>query len=180
MNKLPVARSENVVVQNYDKEILIYDLLINKAYCLNEASAIIYRHCDGNTTFLDLKAVYNYTDDLIYLALDQLSRENLLEKNEDFVTPFTGLSRREVIRKVGFASFVALPVISSLVAPEAAMAQSNSCTCSAPSGSNARPQGCSCNSNADCCGVCIASSLTCSPTTTASLPSAASCCPAVM
>ena len=179
MNELPAARNEGVVIQNFDSEILIYDLLTNKAFCLNEISGIVYRHCDGKTTLRDLKSSHNFTDDLIYLALEQLRRENLLEKDNDFVTPLTGLSRRAVIKKVGFASVVALPVVSSLIAPEAVTAQSFSCTCSAPSGSNGRPQGCSCASNADCCGVCIAQSMTCSATTTASLPTAARCCPGV-
>jgi hypothetical protein len=56
--------------------------------------------------------------------LDELKKENLIEDNNSYVSPFSGMNRREVIRRIGFASVVALPVISSLIAPTAAMAQS--------------------------------------------------------
>jgi hypothetical protein len=125
MNKLPLARSRDLVVQILGKEILIYDLNTHKAFNLNETSAIVYQACDGRTTFAELSFRNNFTDDIIFLAIDELNKENLLENSEDYNSPFNGLSRREIIRKVGFASLIALPVISSLVAPTAAMAQSN-------------------------------------------------------
>jgi hypothetical protein len=124
MNKLPVARNTDIVVQELGKEILIYDLKIHKAYNLNETSSIVYKACDGKTSFAELKAKHKFTDEIIYLALDGLKKENLLEADEAYASPFASLSRREAIRKVGLATMIALPVISSLIAPTAAMAQS--------------------------------------------------------
>lgn len=180
MNKLPIARNENIIVQNSGKEILIYDLLTNKAYALNETSAIVYQACDGKTSFDDLKSYSNFTDDIIFLALDNLRKENLIQSAK--VNYFAGLSRREVVRKIGFASLIALPVITSLIAPHAASAASITCTCSAPAGSNARPQGCACSSNNDCCGVCLVNggNSICSAPTVASASTAAACCPSPM
>lgn len=123
MNKLPLARSTDIVVQTIGKEVLIYDLNTHRAYNLNETSSIVYHACDGNTTFSELKSKANFTDGIIFFAIDELRKNNLLENNS-FVSPFNDLSRREVIKKVGLASIIALPVISSLVAPTAAMAQS--------------------------------------------------------
>lgn len=51
MNYLPLARMNDLVVQNLDTEVLIYDLKINKAFNLNETLKIIYEACDGKTTF---------------------------------------------------------------------------------------------------------------------------------
>jgi len=119
-----MARSADIVVQTLGKEILIYDLNAHKAYNLNETSSLVYQACDGKTTFDELKRKNKFTDDLIFLALDQLKSDNLIELDNSFVSPFNGISRREAIRKVGLASMVALPVIASLVAPTAAMAQS--------------------------------------------------------
>jgi hypothetical protein len=131
MNRLPSARSQNIVIQELQAELLIYDLRTHKAFNLNETSAIVYKACNGRTSFDELKRKYQFTDDLIFLALDELNKENLLEEGEAYYSPFTGMSRREVIRKVGLATMIALPLISSLVAPTAAMAQS---TCVNPGG----------------------------------------------
>ena len=127
--KLPSARNQSIVVQDLNKEILVYDLINNKAYCLNETSALVYRACDGKTSFGELKNRSGFSIDLIFFALDQL-RENTLIENFD--SPFAGVSRREVVRKVGLASMAILPVVAHLTAPTAAHAQSGGC----PSGTN--------------------------------------------
>ena len=143
MKNLPVARTSNLVVQYSGNEVLIYDLKINKAYCLNETSTIVYQSCDGKTNFEDLRAKSNFTDEIIYLALDGLKEAELLDESENHISPFNDLSRRAAIRRIGAASVVALPVIASLVAPSAASAQS------------CKADGQTCSSNAECCnGVC--------------------------
>lgn len=124
MNKLPLAKTADIVVQTLGKEVLIYDLNTHKAFNLNETSAIVYQACDGISTIDELRVKTNFSDDIIFLALDELKKENLIEEDKSFISPFNGMSRREVIRKVGLASMIALPVISSLIAPIAAMAQS--------------------------------------------------------
>lgn len=122
--KLPKVRNQNIVIQEIGDEILIYDLEINKAYCLNETSAIVYRNCDGETDFTEIKTNHNFSEELISFALEQLEKENLLEKDSGFISPFKGFSRREVIKKVGLGSIALLPVITSVVAPKAVNAQS--------------------------------------------------------
>lgn len=124
MPLLPRARKNDLVTQELDAEILIYDFKINKAFNLNETLKIIYEACDGKTSFAELKAKHKFTDDFIFLALDELSRENLLEQDQPYQSSLAGLSRREAVRKIGFASMIALPVISSIVAPTAAQSAS--------------------------------------------------------
>lgn len=126
---LPLARSKNLVTRDLGEEVLIYDYTDNKAYCLNPTSATVFNACNGKTLFAELEKQSNFSTDLILLALDGLQKDNLLENYE---SPFQGISRREVIRKVGLGSMVALPVIVGLVAPKAINAQSNSC----PTGTN--------------------------------------------
>jgi hypothetical protein len=133
-NNNPKARETELVVQELKDEVLIYDLTTNKAFCLNETSAAIWNLCDGKSSVSDITKQLSkqlkqpVTDDLVYLALDQFKQDDLLSGNNEIEIKFDRLSRREAIRKVGFASMVALPLISSLVAPTAAMAQSGS-TC---------------------------------------------------
>ena len=38
----PMARHQEIVEQRLGKELLIYDLNNNKAYCLNKTSAMIF------------------------------------------------------------------------------------------------------------------------------------------
>ena len=133
----PKARQKNIIVQNAGEETLVYDLDANKATSLNSTSGLIWKSCDGNNSIEDIadivetKTGEKVNVDLILFALDQLKKENLLEDSEDIRTGFDGLSRREVIKKVGFTSMVALPIVASLTAPMAVSAQS----CAAVAGS---------------------------------------------
>jgi hypothetical protein len=133
----PVSRKSNVVVHELEDEILIYDLNINKAFCLNQTSALIYQLCDGKNSVADISKLMSVklktlvSEDLVRLALEDFKKDNLLENGEELSSHFAGLSRREAIRKVGLASMITLPIIFSLVAPTAAMGQST-CGCANP------------------------------------------------
>jgi hypothetical protein len=130
MSQNPVSRKSNVVESELEKELLIYDLVINKAFCLNQTSALAYRSADGTKTAAEIsramsvKLKTRISEDLVWLALGELKKENLLENGDQLINPFADLTRREAIRRVGLASMVMLPVISSLIAPKAAMAAS--------------------------------------------------------
>lgn len=129
-NKKPIARKNEIVTQNLESETLIYDLKANKALCLNETSMMVWQLCDGTNSVAEISDKMSQrmktlvSEDLVWLALDQLNKDGLLENGQNFGNHFSGLSRRDVIRKVGFVSVIALPIISSIVAPSAAMAAS--------------------------------------------------------
>ena len=129
MNKLPIARNTDIVEQDLGNEVLLYNLKTHRFFNLNETSAIVYKACDGNTTFADLKSKHKFTDDLIYLALDELKRYDLLG---DYQSEYFGnLPRREVIKRVGLASMIALPIITGMIAPRSVNAASGGCTSNA-------------------------------------------------
>jgi hypothetical protein len=127
-SKFPVARKSGLVVQEMPDEVLVYDLNTNKAHCLNQTAASVWKACDGKTTVSQIATNFGkgINEDLVWLAIDQLSENHLLESQ---VAPrFAGQSRRDVIKKIGLASVVAVPVIASLVAPQNALA-AQSCNC---------------------------------------------------
>ena len=139
-NKKPMSRQDDIVVQETNGEILIYDLRANKAFCLNETSALIWKACDGTRNVSDLskhvsqqmKADAN--DDMVWFALEQLKKEKLLAVTPKADGRFDGMSRREVVRKIGLGTAIALPVIAGLIAPTAVHANSacvagGTCTC---------------------------------------------------
>jgi hypothetical protein len=148
------ARKNDLVVQETGDELLVYDLKTDKAICLNKTSALVWQNCDGTKSVKDIAAILEKTlgnsinDELVWFAIDQLNKENLLEDNTDFSNKFAGLSRREVIKRVGITSAIALPLVSSLVAPMAVHAQSF-CV---DDGMGMFPNGCPCMNPSDCTG----------------------------
>ncbi|MGI8468987.1 MAG: PqqD family protein [Pyrinomonadaceae bacterium] len=174
-----MSRKSDIVVQVLGNEILIYDLTENKAFSLNETSMMIWQLCDGNKTISDIarnlsgKFDSPITEDFVWLALEQFKKDNLLENASEVSTDFGGLSRREVIRKVGFASLVALPVVASLVAPTAIHAQSAAAGCFGNNNLNQSANGCTCNSASDCKSTCCGSGLVC--VTTKSVANGGAC-----
>jgi hypothetical protein len=148
----PKARQKNLVVQELSSEVLIYDLQSNKAFCLNETSAMIYDLCDGTKTVskisqrLGEKLNSPVAEDFVWLAIDQFKKDDLLANGDETESRFSGFSRREALRKIGLAAAIALPVVTSLVAPVAASAQSGvcggSCTCSVPNTDSFLPKLC--------------------------------------
>ncbi len=126
----PLVRKTDLVVQDLNDELLIYDLLTNKAYCLNETTVLIYSLCDGNNPVTEIREKLSkrlkqpVTEDLVWLALEGLKKNNLLENGNELTDYFAGMSRRDVIKRVGYSTIIALPAIFSLVAPPAVMAQS--------------------------------------------------------
>lgn len=151
--KLPKARTRDLLEQDLNGEILIYDLLVDNAFNLNETLSVVYRACDGITTFDDLKRRHKFTDDFIFLALDELKRHNLL--TEAYQSAFGTIKRREAIKRVGLATMAALPMIVAITAPSAASAQSRnvalggSCTTSSQCVRTAS----NCSSNRCCTGT---------------------------
>lgn len=129
-NKYPSVRRNNLVVQEISDELMIYDLNENKAFCLNETSAKVWQLCDGKKSLgqisKELGRQLNTSPDvgLVWLALNQLKINKLLENSADIEDKYLGMSRREVIKKVGFGTMIALPLVSSIVAPTSANAAS--------------------------------------------------------
>ena len=130
----PLSRQGDIVIQELEGELLIYDLTNNKAFCLNETSARVWKLCDGQKSVSEMshelgkQLNFAPSEELVWLALDQLKKDNLLENEQRIPLMFNNLSRREVIRKVGLASLIALPFIMHVTAPVAAQAQSFTCT----------------------------------------------------
>jgi hypothetical protein len=131
----PVTRRTGVVTQDTQNEILIYDLETNQAFCLNQTSALIYGMCDGTKSVAEIRRSLSSTlksdvsEELVWLALDRLRKEKLIENSDEISNHLAGMSRRSMIKKIGLGSMVALPIVASIVAPAAANAQSPvSCT----------------------------------------------------
>ena len=162
----PLARKSKLVTQEAYDELLIYDLVSHKAHCLNATSAHVWRLCNGNNSVLDISNRMSshlkklVSEDLVWLALDQFQKDGLLSNGEMIEKHFAGVSRRKVIKQVGFASMVAIPIVTSLVAPVGSMAQ----TCF--------QNLVACTVNTQCCSNhCLGGAICCTPGVIANIPS---------
>lgn len=160
---IPVARKDDLVIQELKDEVLIFDTRTNKAHCLNRTAAAVWMFCDGQNTvsdiskFLEKENGAKISENLIWLAIDQLNERELFE--EKFETKFAGQNRREMIKKIGLAAVVALPIVASITAPTAALAVACSGTVSSCLGcANGTP--CDVNMNG-MIGMCVANGGSC-------------------
>lgn len=147
----PKARSDGVVVEELDGEILVYDLKRDRAHRLNRIAAALWRRCDGKATLSELAASletpHEASAEIVLLALHQLSRAELLERP----IPFAGnarISRREMARRIGL-TVLALPIITSIAAPAAA--QGASCAQLGGVCGSQAPGPVGCNQTTACC-----------------------------
>ena len=133
-SQYPLARTNGLVVQEVPNEVLVFDMETNEAHCLNETAAMVWKYCDGKTSVPEIAGILgenkgsSVPDDLVWLAIDQLNEHKLLE--QEVASKFAGQSRREVLRKIGLAAVVALPIVASMAAPRSVLANI-SCTCGA-------------------------------------------------
>jgi hypothetical protein len=121
-------RKQGLVVDDLPDEVLVYDLERDQAHCLNRTAALVWRCCDGNTAApeiarrlkVELDAPFN--EELVWLALEQLEKQHLLDHSISIPSQFTRLSRRQMIRNLGLAAAIAVPLVTSIVAPTAVQA----------------------------------------------------------
>jgi hypothetical protein len=152
----PLARAQGVVVRELAEEVLVYDLDTHRAVCLNSTAAAVWRLCDGRRTPADIRRALERSakgavpEELVWLALEQLGKDGLLDARARRPPELAGIPRREMIRRVGLAAAIALPTVVSIVAPTPADA--GSCV----------PSGGSCGEAAQCCqgSVCVGGTCT--------------------
>lgn len=124
------ARTREIVIQELENETLVYDLQTNKIVCLNQTSAIVWKHCNGKNSVAEIANILSVQmktivgEEVVEFAIEQLKKENLLERGDKIRLKISNLSRREAIRKIGLSSAIMLPIISSVIAPTVAEAQS--------------------------------------------------------
>ncbi len=142
----PRMRKQRLIIDELADEVLVYDLDRHKAHCLNQTAALVWKLCDGRTMpraiarHLQRELDQPFSEDLVWLALRQLNRSHLLE-SVSLPTQFAGMSRREIVRAMGIAAAVSVPLITSIVSPTAVQAS----TCF--------PGGHACSTGVQCCSL---------------------------
>jgi hypothetical protein len=109
----------------------VYDERNDHAHCLNRAAAIVWEHSDGATTVDEIAGLLSRElgiprdADVVRLALRKLDEARLLDSVPKHDSA-SQVSRRELTRRLGLAAAmaVALPLVTSIIAPTPLMAAS--------------------------------------------------------
>lgn len=152
MKQFPMARRDKLVIQELPDELLVYDQQRDMAHCLNRSAALIWKRCDGNTSVEEIsrdvaKELQTKVDErAVWFAISQFAKDHLLESEMKVPAGMLqGMSRRQMVRTLGLAAVVAVPLVTSIVAPTPAQAA----TC--------RVSGTACTASSQCCsGLCSA------------------------
>ncbi len=148
----PRARQDDLLIRNIEGgEIVVFDKERGRAHCLNPTVATVWSHCDGERTVGELGAILSRDlgapegEDLVWLALKELSTAHLLAEPLEAGVLAAGVTRRQAVATLGVGAAIAalLPVVTSIMAPKPAAAA----TCFTT--------GHSCTSGFQCCsGFC--------------------------
>jgi hypothetical protein len=171
----PLARSDQLVVEELGDELLVYDVAANRAHSLGAPAAAVWRACDGETPASELPGRVDLDPDTVSRALEELRECSLLGGDPPLVSG--GMTRREMTVKaaqVG-ATAAAVPLIWSVAGPipeaaatptiaECARYTDSSCTtCDTICGCCCCCQGSGTANHDPSCKVCFPAGL-CNPT----------------
>lgn len=128
---LPLQRRRKLVIEELADETLVYDQSRHKAHCLNRTASLVWKHCDGQTTPVQIAAMLReelgtqVSVDVVAAAVADLERARLLEAGPALARR---VSRRHAAGKMAVAGLAA--VVATITAPVAAQAASVGDCCS--------------------------------------------------
>lgn len=123
-NSMPAARSEGLVIEEIDGELLIYDLDNHRSHCLNPTAALVWKRCDGKTSAAEIALRLSdslgtpFDEGLVWFALDKLGKRKLLREPRPKAGGPPNPSRRAMLKRAG-AVAVMIPLITTITAPTA-------------------------------------------------------------
>jgi hypothetical protein len=148
----PRARLEGLDVQELAGETLVFDRDSAQANCLNETASLVWKYADGTRSVSEIAGAMALAlhapvePQVVWYALEQLSKKHLLQERVPAPPAYANMSRRAFLSRAGMVgAAVAIPVIISIVAPTPAHAQSG-----------CLQLGQSCTASPQCCSNCCA------------------------
>jgi hypothetical protein len=147
---MPRARIAGLVAEDIDDEIIVYDEEKEKAHCLNQTAALVWKNCDGKRTVAEIaqgmQAELNapVETNVVWYALKELDKYRLLQDSITLPNELVAVTRREFLKQIGVAAAVVAPIVLSITLPTPA--QAASCL----------PSGAGCTDGGQCCsGICL-------------------------
>ena len=158
----PRARTEGVVSERVDEDLVVYDERSQTAHSLSAAAASVWELCDGQLSRGEIAGQLGLEPALVERAIEELSGCALLDDGPAIESTF--ISRREAAKKlaqVGGVAFAAPMIYSVAIGPATAAAS----TCTTNLNGTGMPGTATCDNVNDanfgtshgqnhCCGVC--------------------------
>ena len=144
----PKTRSTRLFVQELPDELMVYDVERNEVHCLNGSAARVWTLCDGKNTVTEIARLLGSdlepqaAETLVWVALDQFAEKGLLEEaSPPAAYRPADMTRRQMVLRVGLIVGM-LPMVDSIIAPPAALAQSMEPGCTPEPVTGMGPGGC--------------------------------------
>lgn len=120
------ARTHRVVSEVVGDELVVYDLDTDEAHLLSPNVARVWQAAHGGSSVASLLAEVavehpEQAGYVVWAAVEQLQAKRLLDGSLLLPSESTGISRRTLLKRIGLAA-VAIPVITTIVAPSPAAA----------------------------------------------------------
>ena len=127
----PVARNEDLLVEEIHDETVVFDTRSREAHCLGPLAAVVFAHCDGQTSTDELVALRPtswaslWTQSACTMPWRSWRSGSLLAD----ASQQDGLSRRQMIKRSAVTGGVvaSAPLIASVFPPTAAAASTATC-----------------------------------------------------
>ena len=126
--QMPLTKKDFLVVEESPNEALIYDSARNKLHVLTPIATSVWKICDGKSNIsaitrkLNAELNHELSEDVTWLALEELEKSGLLETSLNI--PQETISRRAMVKTAVAAVAISLPLVTTLIAPSPARAES--------------------------------------------------------
>jgi hypothetical protein len=120
----PARRQHGIKIEEFQNEVLVYDLDRHDAHCLNSVAVGVWQLADGSLSVEEITARLqaggsDADEAVVWRALEELEKASLLDTA--LPTDSATMSRRQMVGTLGWAA--ALPFVLSLAVPKPAFAQ---------------------------------------------------------
>jgi hypothetical protein len=168
MHDRPKARTEQLICERIDDELVIYDQVNHVAHCLSHEAVLVREYCDGRLTETEIARQLTLSLEVVQRAIAALDERGLLDEDP---AAASGYSRRQAairLAKIGGAA-LAGPLVYSIDVGSAAAAASHlaaGCPVTACTGVASCPGSSVLGTNSTCAsGHCYCSTLSSSGAT---------------
>jgi hypothetical protein len=162
MDDRPKARTEQLISERIDDELVVYDQSNNVAHCLSREAARVFERCDGRLTEAEISDRLTLSLEVVQRAVAALEERSLLDEGP---AAASGYSRRQAavrLARIGGAA-LAGPLVYSIDVGSAAAAASHlaaGCPVTACTGVTSCPGSGANGTNSTCAsGHCYCSTL---------------------
>jgi len=122
VTEAPTARQADLLTEEVHDELIVFDTRDNDAHALDADATAVWRACDGRRSPAQIAEHCQLDEAVVEQTLACLAACRLLEPADN-----AAVSRRAMLRRValtGAAVGAGLPIVSSIVVPNAAAAAS--------------------------------------------------------